>query len=53
MGDLHCWMCGQQVTFSDGPCPHCDNVNPIGFRKSISGMLQAMAVMIIAVCTVV
>ena len=52
MEELHCRKCFQHVSFKAGPCPRCGHADPIGFRKSFSDILQAIAVMIIAVCVV-
>jgi len=52
MNQLHCRRCFQTVLFQAGPCARCGEANPIGFRRSLSTVLQALAVMLIAVCIV-
>jgi len=52
MNERSCWKCGKDVPFNTEPCPLCGDADPIGFRKSLSNVLQALAVMLIAMYVV-
>ena len=52
MKELHCRTCFQHMSFTAGRCQRCGDVDPIGFRKSVTELLLGITAMLGAVAIV-